>query len=92
LGIRATEVADAVVVDEVVGKEERGVVEAVKVGEVVTAAARSALSRGVAAVSKQRAGEAVHLGFGCGLALFARRKCRISERALSHSGPFSKTA
>ena len=85
-------------VDEaVVRKAETGAVEvveleAVKVGEAVTAAVRRALSRGVAAVSGESAGEVVHLGLGCGLALFARRKYRISERALSHSGPLSKTA
>ena len=68
--------------------EEGAVVFAV----VTPAEARSALRRGVAAVIGQRAAEGVHFSLGCGLAFFARRKCKMTERALSHSGPFSNTA
>jgi hypothetical protein len=60
--------------------------------DVILAEARSALRRGVAATIGQRAAEGVHFSLGCGLAFFARRKCKMTERALSHSTPFSNTA
>ena len=61
-------------------------------GVVGTLVARRALRRGVGASTCQRRGEGVHQTLGCGLALLGRKKCRMRPRALSHSGPLSKTA
>ena len=46
---------------------------------VATTEARRALRRGVGADTGQRTGEGAHFALGCGLALFARRNCKICE-------------